>query len=174
MLLTISALNHQQQLSGNNIKTVVKATVFCFFLLKLVQMSIKTSYLFIITAIVYFLISVIFTADLDSTIDINVHDTYFVISNLHLSILVSIFVLLQGILYLIVEKTKLKLNLLLAKLHFTFTVIFLSILFLLLNFQSNYSNLMWFNIGIVIALLGCILIPTINMIFSVINRRNNS
>lgn len=88
-------------------------------------MSIKTSYLFIITSIVYFLISVIFTADLDSTIDINVHDTYFMISNLHLSILVSIFVLLQGILYLIVEKTKLKLNLILAKLHFTFTVIFL-------------------------------------------------
>ena len=122
----------------------------------------------------YFLISVIFTADLDSTIDINVLDTYFVISNLHLSILVSTFVLLQGILYLIVEKTKLKLNLILAKLHFTFTVIFLSILFFLLNFQSNYDNLIWFNIGIVIALLGCILIPTINLIFSVINRRNNS
>ena len=149
----------------------MKATVFCLFLLKLVQMSIKTSYLFIITAIVYFLISVIFTADLDSTIDINVHDTYFVISNLHLSILVSIFVLLQGILYLIVEKTKLKLNLILAKLHFTFTVIFLSILFFLLNFQSNYDNLMWFNIGIVIALLGCILIPTINLIFSIYNRK---
>ena len=137
-------------------------------------MSIKASYFFAIIAIVFFLISVIFTADLDSTIDINVLDTYFVISNLHLSILVSTFVLLQGILYLIVEKTKLKLNLILAKLHFTFTVIFLSILFFLLNFQSNYDNLMWFNIGIVIALLGCILIPTINLIFSVINRRNNS
>lgn len=134
-------------------------------------MSIKVSYFFTITPIVYFLISVIFTADLDSTIDINVHDTYFVISNLHLSILVSMFVLLQGILYLIVEKAKLKLNSLLTKLHFTFTFIFLSILFFLLNFQSNYGNLMWFNISLVIALLGSILIPTINVIFSVLNRK---
>ena len=137
-------------------------------------MSIKASYLFIITAIVYFLLSVIFVADLDSIIDINVHDTYFVISNLHLAILVSMFILLQGILYLIVEKTKLKLNSLLTKLHFSFTVIFLSILFFLLNFQSNYDNLVWFNISIVIVFLGSILVPTINLIFSVINRRNNS
>lgn len=134
-------------------------------------MSIKASYLFIITAIVYFLISLIFTADLDSIIDINVHDTYFVISNLHLSILVSIFVLLQGIMYLIFEKTKLKLNLLLTKLHFTFTLVFLSILFFLLNFESNYGNLMWFNISIVVVFLGSILIPTINLIFSVFNRK---
>ena len=134
-------------------------------------MSNKASNLFIITAIVYFLISLIFTADLDSIIDINVHDTYFVISNLHLSILVSIFVLLQGIMYLIFEKTKLKLNLLLTKLHFTFTLVFLSILFFLLNFESNYGNLMWFNISIVVVFLGSILIPTINLIFSVFNRK---
>lgn len=134
-------------------------------------MSIKASYLFIITTIVYFIISVVFTADLNSIIDINVHDTYFVISNLHLSILVSIFVLLQGILYLIVEKTKLNLNSLLTKLHFSFTFIFLSILFFLLNFESNYDNLKWFNIGVFITFLGSILIPTINLIFSVLNRK---
>ena len=137
-------------------------------------MSIKTSYLFAIITIVYFLISVIFTADLDSIIDINVHDTYFVISNLHLSILVSIFVLLQGILYLIIEKLKLKLYPLLVNLHFLFIVIFLSILFCLLNFESNYDSLKWFNISIVIAFLASILIPTINLIFSVLNRKNNS
>ena len=134
-------------------------------------MSIKASYFFIITAIVYFLISVIFIADLDSIIDINMHDTYFVISNLHLSILVSIFVLLQGILYLIVEKTKLKLNSLLTKLHFSFTVIFLSTLFFLLNFESNYDSLKWFNTGVFITFFGSILIPTINLIFSVLNRK---
>ena len=152
----------------------MKATVFCLFLLKLVQMSIKTSYLFIITAIVYFLISVTFDTESYSTFDINSGTGIFVTANLNLTFIASVFTIAQGILYLIVEKTKLKLNLILAKLHFTFTVIFLSILFFLLNFQNNYDNLMWFNIGIVIALLGCILIPTINLIFSVINRRNNS
>jgi len=30
---------------------------------------------------------------------------------------------------------------------------------------------MWFNIGIVIAFLGSILIPTINLLFSVLNRK---
>ena len=134
-------------------------------------MSIKASYLFAITTIVYFLISVIFTADFDSTVDLNVHDTYFVISNLHLSIVTSFFVLLQGILYLIIEKMKLKLYSLLIKLHFLFVVIFLSILIFLLNFESNYDSLKWFNIGIFIAFLGCILIPTINLIFSVVNRK---
>ena len=134
-------------------------------------MSIKASYLFAITTIVYFLISVIFTADLDSTVDLNIHDTYFVISNLHLSIVTSFFVLLQGILYLIIEKMKLKLYSLLIKLHFLFIVVFLSILFILLNFESNYDSLKWFNIGIFIAFLGCILIPTINLIFSVVNRK---
>ncbi|SEH77048.1 Cytochrome C and Quinol oxidase polypeptide I [Paenimyroides aquimaris] len=134
-------------------------------------MNIKTPYLFFIGFICYFLISVIFSADLNSTIDINVHDTYFVISNVHLLITISIFVLFQGLLYLIIEKLNLKLYSLLIKLHFLFVVIFLSILLFLLNFESNYANLMWFNIGIVIAFLGSILIPTINLLFSVLNRK---
>ncbi len=134
-------------------------------------MNMKTPYLFFISSICYFLISVIFSADLNSTIDINVHDTYFVISNVHLLITISIFVLFQGLLYLIIEKLNLKLYLLLIKLHFLFVVIFLSILLFLLNFESNYANLMWFNIGIVIAFLGNILIPTINLLFSVLNRK---
>ncbi len=134
-------------------------------------MNMKTPYLFFISSICYFLISVIFSADLNSTIDINVHDTYFVISNVHLLITISIFVLFQGLLYLIIEKLNLKLYSLLIKLHFLFVVIFLSILLFLLNFESNYANLMWFNIGIVIAFLGNILIPTINLLFSVLNRK---
>lgn len=131
----------------------------------------KTPYLFFISSICYFLISVIFSADLNSTIDINVHDTYFVISNVHLLITISIFVLFQGLLYLIIEKLNLKLYSLLIKLHFLFVVIFFSILLFLLNFESNYANLMWFNIGIVIAFFGNILIPTINLLFSVLNRK---
>lgn len=134
-------------------------------------MSIKTSYLFAIITTVYFLISVIFTADLNSIIDINVHDTYFVISNLHLLIVTSFFVLLQGILYLIIEKLKLKLYPLLVNLHFLCIVIFLSILIFLLNFESNYDNLMIFNIIIFIAFFVSILVPTINLIFSVLNRK---
>lgn len=134
-------------------------------------MNMKTPYLFFISSICYFLISVIFSADLNSTIDINVHDTYFVISNVHLLITISIFVLFQGLLYLIIEKLNLKLYSLLIKLHFLFVVIFLSILLFLLNFESNYANLMWFDIGIVIAFLGNILIPTINLLFSVLNRK---
>jgi len=134
-------------------------------------MSIKASYFFAIIAIVFFLISVIFATDLDSVIDLNVHDTYFVISNLHLLIVISFFVLLQGILYLIIEKLKLKLYSIPIKLHFLFIVIFLSILIFLLNFESNYDSLKGFNISIVIAFFGSILIPTINLIFSVVNRK---
>ena len=134
-------------------------------------MSVKASHLFATITIIYFLISVIFTADLDSIIDLNVHDTYFVISNLHLLIVTSFFVLLQGILYLIIEMMKLKLYPILIKLHFLFTIIFLSILIFLLNFESNYDSLKWFNIGVFITFLGSILIPTINVIFSVVNRK---
>ncbi|KAA5535322.1 hypothetical protein [Paenimyroides baculatum] len=134
-------------------------------------MSIKASYIFIITAIVYFLISVIFKSEYYSSFDINSGDSFIITANLNLTLIASIFIFCQGILYLIIEKMKLKLYSLLIKLHFLFVVIFLSILIFLLNFESNYDNLKWFNIGIFIAFLGCILIPTINLIFSVLNRK---
>jgi len=134
-------------------------------------MSIKASYIFIITAIVYFLISVIFKSEYYSSFDINSGDSFIVTANLNLTLVASIFIFCQGILYLIIEKMKLKLYSLLIKLHFLFVVIFLSILIFLLNFESNYDSLKWFNIGIFIAFLASILIPTINLIFSVLNRK---
>lgn len=134
-------------------------------------MSVKASYLFIITAIVYFLISVIFKSEYYSSFDINSGNGIIVTANLNLTLITSIFIFSQGILYLIIEKLKLKLYPILIKLHFLFIVILLSILIYLLKFDSNYDNLMFFNISIVIAFLGSILIPTINLILSVLNRK---
>lgn len=134
-------------------------------------MSIKASYLFIITAIVYFLISVVFKSEYYSSFDIDSGGGIIVTADLNLTLIASIFIFSQGILYLIIEKKKLKLNSLLIKLHFLFIIIFLSILIFLLNFESNYDNLKWFNIGVFITFLGSILIPTINLIFSVLNRK---
>lgn len=134
-------------------------------------MSIKASYLFIITAIVYFLISVVFKSEYYSSFDIDSDSGIIVTANLNLTLIASIFIFSQGILYLIIEKKKLKLNSLLIKLHFLFIIIFLSILIYLLNFESNYDSLKWFNVGVFITFLGSILIPTINVIFSVIYRK---
>lgn len=134
-------------------------------------MSVKASYLFITTAIVYFLISVVFKSEYYSSFDIDSGGGIIVTANLNLTLIASIFIFSQGILYLIIEKLKLKLYPILIKLHFLFIVIFLSILIYLLKFDNNYNNLMFFNISIVIALLASLLIPTINLIFSFLNRK---
>lgn len=65
--------------------------------------KIKTYHLFWCVAALILLIG-LFDNDPDSTLDINIHDTYFVIANLHVAVVLFLFYFLNGFGYWAVEK----------------------------------------------------------------------
>ncbi len=78
-----------------------------------------------------------FISQTAETLVINIHDTYYVVSNIHLYQFYSILVLLLGALYLIFDRMKIQLNTNLSLLHVYGTLV----LFLLLIY-FNYQNLL--------------------------------
>ncbi|PXY46102.1 hypothetical protein DMB68_02625 [Flavobacterium hydrophilum] len=67
----------------------------------MIKKNIKVYHLFWLIAVIILLIGLF---DPDSTLDINVHDTYFVIANLHVAIALFIFYFFNGFGYWSVEK----------------------------------------------------------------------
>lgn len=79
-----------------------------------------------------------------SALDINVHDTYFVISNLHLCILISIYFGIVGLIYWWLKRRKRKLNKWLKLFHIIITIggvllLFPLVYYLFNSIQSSYA-----------------------------------
>ncbi|AXP82843.1 hypothetical protein CJ739_3783 [Mariniflexile rhizosphaerae] len=72
--------------------------------------------LFWFVALIIFIIGLYFRTN-DDGIVINIHDTYYVISNLHISIIFAIIYSIIGFAYWILDKTTLKLYLRLTQIH---------------------------------------------------------
>lgn len=66
--------------------------------------KLKVYHYFWITALLILTLGVYFYNLPDNTLDINIHDTYFVIEHLHVAILLTLFYFLNGIGYWLVEK----------------------------------------------------------------------
>ena len=66
--------------------------------------NIKAYNLFLITSIIILLIGFYRSNDPDSTLDLNVYDTYFVMSNYHCTIVLFSLYFLTGLLYWVFEK----------------------------------------------------------------------
>jgi len=106
----------------------------------------------------------------DSTLDINVHDTYFVISNFELEVLTLICFFITGIKYYILEKLKRKKFSILILIHFISSVVpYLIFLFKTLLF-TRYSNL-FLGMSLVLILIALALF-FINMVIGIIWKEN--
>lgn len=66
--------------------------------------KLKVYHYFWITSLLILIIGLYFSNLPDNTLDINIHDTYFVIEHLHVAILLTLFYFLNGIGYWLVEK----------------------------------------------------------------------
>ncbi|KOP38447.1 hypothetical protein DBB36_12890 [Flavobacterium sp. WLB] len=66
--------------------------------------KIKAYHLFWITATIILLIGIAGINNPDSTLDINVHDTYFVIAHIHIAVVLSLLYFLMGLGYWFIQK----------------------------------------------------------------------
>ncbi len=81
----------------------------------------KPHFYFWTTAILILIIGLIIF-DSESAIDINVHDTYYVINHFVLTELIALLLIFAGLLYWIYEKVNRKLNIVLTKTHLITTI----------------------------------------------------
>jgi heme/copper-type cytochrome/quinol oxidase subunit 1 len=80
--------------------------------------KIKVYYLFWLVALAILIVGAILNNSVDNTLDINIHDTYYVIAQLHFAIILSLAYSLLGFGYWIVQKVlKRKLIYLLTMIH---------------------------------------------------------
>lgn len=84
-------------------------------------MKFKPHFYFWTTAILILIIGLI-TYDQESVLDINLHDTYYVIQHFIIIQCISLLLILVGGLYWIYEKANRKLNKLLTKIHIITTI----------------------------------------------------
>ena len=86
----------------------------------MIAQKIKIHYLFWIVSLIILLIGLY---DMDETLDINVHDTYFVIAHFYVAIILSIVYFIYGFGYwLVQEKLKKRLVKLLTIIHSVFMI----------------------------------------------------
>lgn len=119
----------------------------------------RTPYLFFLAlSILVFFIGLIGG---DTTLDINIHDTYFVFTLFHFSVLISAILFFNSLIYLSLQKLNRKPIRFLSILHVTFTGISLAILFfsiyyyipyitqneLTRNYYENYSNSIFYGLS---------------------------
>jgi heme/copper-type cytochrome/quinol oxidase subunit 1 len=87
-------------------------------------------YFFWITAIVLIALSIYWLNFEDAVLDINVHDTYFVIHNSHILQLLAIIYSFLGFIYWFFKKIDIKLMRVLTRLHTAITILVIPIYFI--------------------------------------------
>lgn len=94
--------------------------------------------LFLLTSVVFSII--VLTLDLTAdknTIDINVHDTYFVIAKFHIWVLLTLFLGMLTCVYFILHKMNRQTNSILTFIHYLLTLVPLIVIPLCGNFVQN-------------------------------------
>jgi heme/copper-type cytochrome/quinol oxidase subunit 1 len=97
--------------------------------------------LFLLTSILFSII--VLTVDLtaeDNTIDINVHDTYFVIAKFHIWVLLTLFLGMLTFVYFILHKMNRRINNALTIIHYILTLLPLIIMPICGNFAPNTTR----------------------------------
>ena len=112
------------------------------------------SYFLLLLAVITFLI-LSFTVDKKETLDINVHDTYYVITFQHAYILLCLIFFITGLIYFIFNFFKVQFNSILSLIHVYGSLIFLGMFFFYLakiNTSSIFDSIDY-NLRTIISLL---------------------
>ncbi|MFD1162374.1 hypothetical protein [Hwangdonia seohaensis] len=96
---------------------------------------------FWITALVIFIAGLFTFSDKNALIDINVHNTYFIIHLFHLISLLSFLYFIEGCIYWILKKLKVSLIYYLTQIHLFFTIGGLFIYFLLMTIFEDDTEI---------------------------------
>ncbi len=113
--------------------------------MKLIKQNVY--YYFWITAIVLITLSIYWLNFEDATLDINVHDTYYVIHNSHILQLIAFVYIFLGFIYWLFKKINIKLIKALTQLHTSISILIFPLYFIcsylleLLNPPSNFPLL---------------------------------
>ena len=151
--------------------------------------KIKAHHLFLIVSILILLIGMYQGTDPNSGLDINIHDTYFVMSNYHSTIILFTVYFLSGLLYYFFEKlSKKRLIKPLTIIHSTIFIgsflIYWVIIFLddklfiidpnfpLLNYKDQYINIILVSELFILTFVG-IPIFIINLLIGLLRRTDN-
>jgi heme/copper-type cytochrome/quinol oxidase subunit 1 len=144
----------------------------------------RTGYLFFLTGLLIFIYGLMYSHN--TTINIIIHDTYFVIANFHVTTALSIIFTSFAFVYFLFYKISRRLVRVLGILHYFFSILPLIVAFVCRNIsmvQSRYhSNENWseemnpskFIIAAVIVLLICLLgqiLFVVNIIISLIRKK---
>ncbi|MFD1255814.1 hypothetical protein ACFQ3S_03315 [Mucilaginibacter terrae] len=97
---------------------------------------LKAEYLFLLSGLCLLIIGFF---NLAKEVDINMHDTYFVVAGSHLMYLTSAFFILIALIYFLFTKLLRPLNLAIGLLHYTLTLIFAISFWLIYNPLTYYS-----------------------------------
>lgn len=97
---------------------------------------LNTPFIFIFTGFTILVVGLIF---FQSTLDINLHDTYFVIAHVHIALYLCLLFLAFSLIYFIFNKLKKPLNKSLAIIHYIFTI--LTIILLVFSSTDSYNHI---------------------------------
>ncbi|MBT0607785.1 cbb3-type cytochrome c oxidase subunit I [Aequorivita echinoideorum] len=138
----------------------------------------KPHLIFLLTIPIIMLIGIL---SRDSVLDINVHDTYYIIAYLHLAILISIFFGIIGIGYWIMLKADRKLSKWLNWTHIGLTfggtlVVWILTKFYrteIMEYEFNYNLTLMITLIILLMIVGQLIFP-INIIYGLIKKKNKT
>lgn len=137
----------------------------------------KHYYLFLLASILFLILS--FMGDKDETLDINVHDTYYIISRQHSFILLCLIFLTTGLFYFVFYFFKIQFVSILSLVHVYGSLFFLGIFFYYLgkiNSSSIFDSIDY-NLRTIISLFifaGLQLLFVFNLFISIIKKLSYS
>lgn len=142
-------------------------------------MKFKKPQIYLWATAILILVIAFIRYDSESVIDINVHDTYFVIHHLIITELIAGLLFIEGILYWIFQKANRKLNKMLTKVHLIVTIggiMIYPIIISLLGWNNENShevlNIVWAMLILVILFAQILFI--LNLLTGLLKRNNNT
>lgn len=113
----------------------------------------------------------------DRTIDLNIYDTYVVVSNIHIAISISFIILFMGMLYWVMHRLGLKPSKWIIRIHLGITYAggLLALILSQVYGDGERSYGFYNNLNLSILLVGCIqLLLFVNFLIGLINMRKRS